>query len=131
MKDPAKTSLCLTATLYPFLGSYWISAPLIKRSKLRRRNIQGDLEAGDLIQKKGEGKSLLWHQCKSCAGSPQFLFYFILFLVKKIFPELTFPSILFVGHCHSMATDEWCRTTPRNRTQATEAERTEPLGHQG
>lgn len=77
MKDPAKTSLCLTATLYPFLGSYWISAPLIQRSKLRRRNIQGDLEAGDLTQKKGEGS--LYYGISAKAVREALNFYFILF----------------------------------------------------
>ena len=49
------------------------------------------------------------------------------FLLRKISPELTsvpVSSILYVGRRQSMATDEWCRSVPRNRTTATKAEST-------
>lgn len=52
--------------------------------------------------------------------------YFILFY----FAEEDLPlanicanlALLYVGHCHSMTADNWCRSTPGDKTQAAEAE---------
>ena len=79
----------------------------------------------------GTGLDWVWEQSRSLDNFwiliwvTMYKSALLFFLLTKIFPELTsVPAFCFVymGCCHSVATDEWCMSVPRNRTQAAKVE---------